>query len=122
MNLGLRAGADSKASAKAIGDILFQDTGRLKLQAIEVADMSMDWGYSERTRARSIGSRMRAQRLENGWRLRFKGGTFTQNWLKRLEIEELEVVFGRQGIVFEKAVFKKDGGIRDVHGAEGQGW
>ncbi len=116
VHLGLRAGADSKASSKAIGDVLFQDTGRVKIQAIEVADMSLEWGYSERTRGAVIGSRMRAQRLENGWRLRFKGGTFSQNWLKRLEIEELEIVFGRQGIVFEKAVFKKDGGFVTFNG------
>jgi|TARA_B110000037_G_C17126558_1_gene508385 hypothetical protein len=110
VNLEVRAGADSKESAKAIGDILLQDTGRIKIRAIEVADMSMKWGYSERTRGAIIGSKMRAQRLENSWRLRFKGGTFSQNWLKGLEIEELEVVFGRQGIVFEKAVFRKNGG------------
>ncbi len=118
VNLGLRAGADSKASSKAIGDVLLQETGKVNFRSIEVADMSVEWGYSERTRGAIIGSRMRAQRLENGWRLRFKGGTFTQNWLKRLEIEELEVVFGRQGIVFEKAVFKKNAGFVTFNGVK----
>ena len=117
-NLGLRAGADSKVSSAAIGNILFQDTGRIKIQAIEVADMSVEWGYSGRTHGEIVGSKMRAQRLENGWRLRFKGGTFSQNWLKRLDIEELEIVFGRQGIVFEKAVFKKDGGFVTFKGVK----
>jgi len=115
-HLGLRAGADSVSSANAMADVLFQDTGSFKLRAVEVADMTVEWGYSERTRGAIVGSRMRVQRLENGWRLRFKGGTFTQNWLKRLEIEELEIVFGRQGIVFEKAVFKKDGGYLTLAG------
>ena len=115
-HLGVRAGADSNASSEAIANVLFQDLGRLKLSGIEVADMTIEWGYSERTRGAIIGSKMKVQRLENGWRLRFEGGTFTQNWLRRLEIEELEVVFGKQGIVFEKAVFSKDGGYVNLTG------
>ncbi len=108
--LDLRAGADSEASAKAIGDVLFQDTGGVKLDSIAVADMSLHWGYSDRTKGFINGSKMRAQRIDDGWRLRFKGGTFTQNWLKRMPIEEMDVVIGRQGIVFEKALFKKGDG------------
>lgn len=115
-HLGLRAGADSKASSNAMADVLFQEMEELNLQAIEVKDISIEWGYSERTRGAIIGSRMRAQRLDNGWRLKFKGGTFSQNWLKRLEIEELDIVFGRQGIVFEKAVFKKGDGFVTLTG------
>lgn len=108
--LGLRAGSDSPDAAQAMADIYFQDTGSFKLTSILVNDMSIRWGYSERTRGSIIGSKMRAERLPEGWRLRFTGGTFTQNWLKRLEIEELDVLFGRDGIVFEKAVFKKEQG------------
>jgi len=115
-NLGLRAGADSEASANAMADVIFQDTGRFKIEAVEVADMTVEWGYSERTRGAIVGSSMRVQKLGDSWRLKFKGGTFSQNWLKRLEIEDLEVVFGRQGIVFEKAVFKKDGGYVTLAG------
>lgn len=109
-NLGLRAGSDSLKSAEAMADVYFQDTGRIKLTSLVVNDISIDWGYSERNRGNIRGSKMRAQRIPEGWRLRFRGGTFTQNWLKRLEIQELDVVFGRQGMVFEKAVFRKNQG------------
>lgn len=118
MEIGLRAGADSEESSGAIAKVLFQDTGRLKLSVIEVADMSLRWGYSERTRGEILGSRMTALRLENGWRLTFRGGSFSQNWLQRLEIEELEVVFGEKGVVFEKVVLRKGGGYLTL--AEGR--
>lgn len=109
-SLGLRAGADSEEDAESMGDVIFQDLDKLNFTGIDVDDMSLQWGYSERTRGEIKGSRMKAQRLKNAWRLRFTGGTFSQNWLKRLEIVELEVVFGRQGIVFEKGVFKRGKG------------
>ncbi|QTN31279.1 hypothetical protein HZ994_02695 [Akkermansiaceae bacterium] len=110
LDMGLRAGADSAKAAASLGDVLFQDLGKMKLDAIVVNDTSLRWGYSERTRGSILGSKMRAQKLADGWRLRFRGGTFTQNWLKRLEIVELDVVFRRQGIVFEKAVLRKNQG------------
>ena len=110
LDLGLRAGADSSKAAESMADVLFQKSGKMKLSTIVVNDTSLRWGYSERTRGSILGSKMRAMKTPDGWRLRFRGGTFTQNWLKRLEIVELDVVFGREGIVFEKAVFKKDQG------------
>lgn len=109
-DVSIRAGADSKESSEAIADVLFQKPGRAKIDSIQVKDMSLKWGYSERTRGEISGSRMRARRIENGWSLSFRGGKFSQNWLRRLEIVELDVVFGRQGIVFEKALFKKGQG------------
>jgi len=110
-DVSLRAGADSEASANAIGDVIFQDVGRVKVDAIQVNDMSVRWGYSKRTRGEISGSKMTARRTPDGWSLTFRGGKFSQNWLKRLDIEELDVVFGAQGIVFEKAVFKKADGM-----------
>lgn len=108
--IDLRAGADSQQASKSMADVLFQDTGRVSLNSIQVSSMTMRWGYSDRSRGSIEGSNMRAQRLPDSWRLRFRGGTFTQNWLKRLEIVELDVVFGRQGILFETAIFKKNNG------------
>lgn len=110
MDLGLRAGADSEESSKAISKVFFQDTGRLALNSIEVADMSLRWGYSERTHGSIVGSKMTAQRLDKGWRLRFRGGTFSQNWLKRLDIEVMTLAFGEKGIVFEEVKFRKGEG------------
>lgn len=110
LDLGLRAGADSQSAAKSLGDVFFQNPPTVKINAIQVAAMSIIWGYSERTNGSIMGSKMDARRLPNGWRLKFRGGTFTQNWLRRLEIVELDVIVGREGIVFEKAVFKKGAG------------
>ncbi len=111
VDLSLRAGSDSSEAAESMANVYFQDTGRLKLQKIVVNEMSIRWGYSERTRGAIIGSQMTADRLADGWKLRFKGGTFSQNWLKRLEIEELVVQFGRKGLVIEKALLKKNEGF-----------
>ncbi|MES2983159.1 MAG: hypothetical protein V4727_12675 [Verrucomicrobiota bacterium] len=110
VNLSLRAGADSDEGAQAIGDVLFQDLGSLKPDAIHVANMSMRWGYTERSRGSINESQMKAVPVAGGWRLSFRGGTFSQNWLKRLQIEELDVVITREGIRFDNAVFSKNGG------------
>lgn len=111
LDIGIRAGADSPEAAESMADVLFQANGAMQLRTISVDDASLQWGYSERTRGAIVGSKLRAEKLADGWRLKFRGGTFTQNWLKELEIVELDAVFGRQGVVFEKALFKKGQGF-----------
>ncbi len=110
LNLSIRAGADSDEGARAISDVLFQDLGSIKPDAIHVGNMSLKWGYTERSRGSISESQMKAVPLADGWRLTFRGGTFTQNWLKNLLIEELDVVITSKGIRFNKAVFSKSGG------------
>jgi hypothetical protein len=107
LDMTLNAGADDEKSAESVGDALFRDLGRLKLDTVEVNAASLRWGYSERTRGKIVGSHMNIQRLPDGWRLRFNGGTFSQTWLQQLEIVELVVVCTRAGVVFEKAEMKK---------------
>ena len=84
LDLGLRAGADSAEAAKSIGDVIFHDEGEMKISTIIVNDATLRWGYSERTRGSITGSKMWVQKMPDGWKLRFRGGRFTQNWLKRL--------------------------------------
>ncbi len=110
VNILLRAGADTDESAGKIGDVLFQDLGNLKPDAIHVLNMSLKWGYTERSSGSIDGSKMKAVPVSDGWRLSFRGGSFSQNWLKKLQIEELDVLITRKGIQFEKAVFSKNGG------------
>lgn len=110
LNLSLRAGADTDQDAQTIGDVLFQDLGSLRPDAIHVANMSLRWGYTERSRGSISASQMKAKPVSNGWRLSFRGGEFSQNWLKKLQIEELDVMITKSGIKFEKAVFKKNEG------------
>lgn len=118
VDLSLRAGADSPEAAKEMADVYFQDMGGLKLQSMEVKDMSIRWGYSERTRGSIIGSTMTADRLPDGWKLRFRGGTFSQSWLKRLDIVDLVVQFDRNGLIIEEAVFRKNEGFVTFHGVK----
>eukprot|EP00903_Cladosiphon_okamuranus_P004195 g4193.t1 len=106
VDMELQPGADSAESAAAMGDVVFQKTGRMKMDIIQVARMSLRWGYSERTRGSISGSKMHLQRLEDGWKVRFRGGTFSQNWLRDLAIEELDIKCKREEITFEKARFK----------------
>ncbi|MFK7849553.1 MAG: hypothetical protein AB8D78_01135 [Akkermansiaceae bacterium] len=108
--ISLRAGSDSEESSKAIADVLFYQPKSVKIEAILVANATLRWGYSKRTRGRIVGSEMRARKIDGGWRLIFKGGRFSQNWLKELEINELIVSVGRSGLVFEKADLKKGEG------------
>ena len=117
-DLSLRAGADSPEAAKEMADVYFQDMGGLKLQSMVVKDMSIRWGYSERTRGSIIGSTMTADRLPEGWKLRFRGGTFSQSWLKRLDIVDLVVQFDRNGLIIEEAVFRKNEGFVTFHGVK----
>ncbi len=120
LELGLRAGADSEEAARGMADVLFQDSEKVRIDGLQVEDTNIRWGYSVRTRGSILGSQMRAQRVSDGWRLRFRGGTFTQNWLKKLEIVELDVVVDRTGVNFEKGTFRKGEGTACVPGGEGR--
>jgi len=110
VNLLLRAGADTDEAAEKIGDVLFQDLGNLKPDAIYVPNMSLKWGYTEQSSGSIESSKMKAVPVSDGWRLSFRGGSFSQSWLKKLQIEELDVLITRKGVQFEKAVFSKNGG------------
>lgn len=123
VKIGLRAGADSEESAKAIGEVLFHDSGKVKIGSVVVNDFTGRWGYSERTRGSIEGSKMTALRVEGGWKVSFKGGTFTQNWLKGLEIVNMEAYLTPAGIVFENVELKSGGGFvrfEDVRVKSGQ--
>jgi hypothetical protein len=116
LDMDLRAGADDAESAQKISDSLFKSFNTIELNNIEVGDASIRWGYSERTRGSIVGSVMKVQRLDNGLKLQFQGGTFSQNWLRRLEIVNLVISCDREGMVFEKAEFRQAGGTVDFSG------
>ncbi|MEY3395620.1 MAG: hypothetical protein RL346_1856 [Verrucomicrobiota bacterium] len=123
VNMSIRAGTDSEKASKEIGDVLFQSFGDFKVDAIHVADMSLRWGFTERTRGSIQGSKMKALPTADGWRLSFRGGYFTQCWLRDLYIDELDAVITRDGIRFEKAVFSRGGGsmvLNDFNLVSGQ--
>ena len=84
-----KAGTGDEEEGAAISGGLFGQHDWFKFPLVEVLDATVLWGYSERTRGMIQGSHLIIQQLDDGWRLRFRGGRFTQNWLRRLEIDEL---------------------------------
>ncbi len=87
----LRAGADNAEQLEAMGRAFHRDWPDFSFSSIESERTDVSWGYSARTAGRIEGSHMEAIRAPGVWRLAFKGGTLSQNWLRRLAIEELVV-------------------------------
>lgn len=116
LDIDLRAGAKDEAAAATLGQALFEDRPGVKIAGVDVEDATVTWGYSNLTRGMIEKSHLKARRLENGWRFQFKGGHFSQNWLSRLEIEDLVVVCTANGLLFEKARFKSGQGTLDFGG------
>jgi len=116
LEMNLRAGADDAESAGKIAEALFRTPQKVDAKSFSVADCNLNWGYSERTRGRIEGSQMKVQRVDNSWRVAFKGGTFSQNWLRRIEIVEIIAICSPEGIAFEKAEFRKGSGTLNFTG------
>ncbi len=139
LEMELRAGADDDESASQLADSLFGRSGAESLKSIEVADATLHWGYGrsiapkslslvdpasalpqefefEHTKGSIRNSLMRIRRIGDELRLTLRGGKFSQNWLRNLEIVEMEVVCDRAGIRFEKATFRRLQGTVDFSG------
>lgn len=116
LDLELRAGTDDVESAQKLSDAVFRRSSKVDVNSFEVADASFRWGFSERTQGAIESSDLKAQRNESGWRLSFKGGTFSQNWLKGLKIVNLVVVCEPDGLYFEKAELHQGTGTVDFSG------
>lgn len=106
LDLDLRAGAEDEESAHKLAAAVFRDSETVKLDGIEVASANIRWGYSGPTRGGIEKSRLIVRRTPTGWRLEFKGGRFSQNWLRDLDIVDLAVVCEPSGVLFEKAEFR----------------
>lgn len=116
VELDLRAGADDAQSAAKLAEAVFRKPAAVEANSFEVADVSVRWGYSERTQGSIESSTLKMQRTDTGWRLSFKGGTFQQNWLRKLEIVNLVVLAESGGLVFERAELKKQNGTVEFPG------
>jgi hypothetical protein len=117
MEIDLKAGADNAEQAEALGESFFREWNGFRFSSIEVDETTLRWGFSQRTQGRIEQSYMVATRVSEGWRLVFKGGTLSQNWLKKLEIVEMTVECDSTGMKILKGEFKCGGGdveFRDV--------
>lgn len=116
LDLELRAGADDPESAQMLAKAIFDRSPRVVTNTLEIADANLRWGYSDRTRGSIEHSLLKVQRMENGLKLTFTGGNFSQNWLRNLEIVNLVVEAAPGGLIFEKAEFKRGLGTVDFSG------
>jgi hypothetical protein len=117
LDLDLRAGADDAASAEAFARVVFGRSPEVEVNRFDIVDTRLRWGgYSEQTRGAIEGSTLKAVRTDRGWRLSFKGGTFSQNWLEGLEIVELVALCTPEGVRFEQAQLKYGTGTADFTG------
>jgi hypothetical protein len=110
IEIDLKAGANSAEEAKAMGESLFRQWERFRFSSLEVDEATLRWGFSQRTQGRIEKSHLMATRSPDGWRLVFNGGTFSQNWMKNLEIVEMVVEIGSGGLKVTKGEFKCGGG------------
>ena len=117
----LRAGADDEESAKQLAGVIFRPSEKVDISHIEIADATLRWGYSQHTQGEIQHSNLKIQRIPDGWRLHFKGGNFSQNWLQQLDIVELAIIATKDGLVFETAEFKHEGATVSLTGVRVKG-
>lgn len=105
LSMSLKAGAESEDEAKVLEEALFHSYDQFLFQSIEVKNASFNWGYSARTKGSINQSNLLVLRENEGWRLRFSGGTFQQNWMRNLQIDELVLLCRKGQLVVESAKF-----------------
>ena len=116
LDMDLRAGADDTDTAAKLAATFFGQSPKVEVQSLEVMDTTVRWGYSERTEGAIESSALKMQRTPTGWRMSFKGGSFHQNWLGKLEVVNLVVACNPDGLVFEKAEMKQGKATVDFSG------
>jgi hypothetical protein len=116
LNMELRPGADDADSARALAEALFRQNDKVAVNTLEIGSATLFWGYSERTRGSIENSSLNVNRIGSGWRMTFSGGTFSQNWLRDLEIVNLVALVDPDGVTFEKAEFRRGRGEVDFSG------
>lgn len=116
LDMEVRAGADDAESAKMLSKAIFIPSEKVTVNAVDVSDASLRWGYSEKTKGSIENSVMKLQRQGDGWKMSFRGGTFSQNWLRNLEIVNLVITCDPEGLVFEKAELRSGQGTVDFSG------
>jgi hypothetical protein len=114
--INIRAGAGDAATAERLGDTLFNALPGVEVDSIDCDNTTVTWGFTALSKGRIEGSQMKVRRRDNGWWIQFKGGTFSQNWLKGLEIQELAVTCTPDGVTVEKGLLRKGSGTVDVSG------
>lgn len=116
LDIQLRAGTDTPEYSANIGKIIFSDYENINIENIDIANANIGWGYSERTRGRIDETSVQIRREGAKWRITLRGGVFSQNWLRDLEVVEIIVVCSADGLVFEKAELRQGSATVDFTG------
>ncbi|MBK1825976.1 hypothetical protein [Haloferula rosea] len=124
LDVELKAGASSAEAANWAAESFFARDPNFLLRGIESTTTRISWGYFERAYGGIRGSKMTANRVGDGWRFGFKGGTFSQNWMRDFKIEDLVVYCSPDGgMVVEKGEFAAGDGkveFRNVKAVGGE--
>lgn len=124
LDVDLKAGASSADAADAAASKFFGRDPDFLLRGIEATTARISWGYFERAYGGIEGSQMVANRVGDGWRFAFKGGTFSQNWIRSFKIEELVVLCNPEsGLLVEKGELSSGEGrikMRNVRATGGE--
>ena len=116
LDIDLRAGADDAESAAMMSKVFFSDPEKIEIRSFDIAEANIRWGYSERTQGSIESTAIKMQRVNDSWRMIFKGGFLSQNWINRVEVVEMIVVCTPEEIFFEKADLKQGEGTIDLAG------
>ena len=116
LDVDLRAGADDAESAALMSKVFFSDPEKVEIRSFDISEANIRWGYSERTQGSIESTSIKMQRVNNSWRMIFKGGFLSQNWLNRVEVVEMVVLCTPEEIIFEKADLKQGTGTIDLAG------
>lgn len=103
LDIDLKAGASDDTAAAQAYQALFAEHKTFDFEWLDVQKTSLSWGYSANNRGFIRDSQMTAARDGDAWRLEFKGGTLSQNWLRNLEIKKLVVICNEQGVRVKEA-------------------
>jgi len=110
LDLLVKAGDSDNAGAAASYSALFDQHGGFTYDWIEVDSTDIRWGYSKNNRGSISGSHLTAAREGDSWRLEFKGGKFSQNWLKNLDIGKLVVICDNEGVHIKEGALHSGAG------------
>lgn len=105
MSIQVKAGAETEEEARNLGRSFSKNFENVRFHTFVCNNTRIAWGYSPRTMGSISGSQMTMIRDGNGWRMRFTGGVFSQNWLQNLHIDELVLRCDDKGLVVEKGEF-----------------
>ena len=118
LTISLRGGAETDEAASAAYQSLFVKPAEFKFDVIDIEDATLKWGYSEIHRGSIQGGHLKANRRnDGGWNVVVKGGLFTQNWLRRFEIERMELILTKDRFEIVEMKLNKDGGSLELSGA-----